>query len=72
MKTSWTIYFLALCFGLYETSYFGWNWTPGSPSELICDGITLVLFALAIRRSPEKPNAELSRRQPAKRDDGRT
>lgn len=48
------IYILAAAFGLIETAYFGWNPTPMSPQELICDGITLALFALAIiaRRKP--------------------
>lgn len=43
------IFILALTFGTYETAYFGWNLLPGSPAELICDGITLVLVSLAYR-----------------------
>jgi hypothetical protein len=42
------LFVLATAFGLYETAYFGWNVLPGSPQELICDGITLVLTAIAL------------------------
>jgi hypothetical protein len=44
------VFVLASAFGLIETAYFGWNMTPQSEAELICDGITLVLFALAFLR----------------------
>ena len=49
-RISWSIFFLAVIFALAENSYFGWNWKPGSEAELICDGIVLLLCALAIRR----------------------
>lgn len=38
---------LSLMFGVMETAYFGWNLTPQSDAEMICDGITLLIFALA-------------------------
>lgn len=41
------VFFLSLIFGWMETAYFGWNFTPQSDAELICDGITLLLFALS-------------------------
>ena len=42
-----TIFLSAMLFGLAETAYFGWNWLPKSGAEVICDGITLVIFALS-------------------------
>ncbi len=44
------IYFLAVAFSLVETGYFGWHMLPASSAELICDGITLTLFAMSIKR----------------------
>ena len=43
----WRIWVLAVLFGLAETAYFGWNITPKSSEEMICDGITMVLLAMA-------------------------
>lgn len=40
----------AVCFGLFETAHFGWNWSPKSDAEILCDGITFILFSLAIQR----------------------
>ena len=45
----WRIWFIAGFFGLVETAYFGWNLTPQSEAELICDGITFVILALGLR-----------------------
>lgn len=41
------IFFISLLFGTAETWYFGWNMTPQSDTEMICDGIALLIFALA-------------------------
>jgi hypothetical protein len=30
-------------FGLLETWYFGWNFLPQSPAEIICDGMALMI-----------------------------
>jgi hypothetical protein len=38
----------ATLFGLIETAYFGWNMTPKSETELICDGITLLMAVIAL------------------------
>jgi hypothetical protein len=43
-------FFIGFAFGLIETAYFGWNMWPGSEAELICDGIALLIMALAFRR----------------------
>ncbi len=40
-------WFLAGFYGIAETAYFGWNATPQSGAEMICDGITALLFVLA-------------------------
>lgn len=34
---------VSLIFGIMETQYFGWNLTPQSLAETICDGISLLL-----------------------------
>jgi len=39
-----------IAFWLMETAYFGWNATPKSDAELICDGISLLIWALAWQR----------------------
>lgn len=41
------IFMLGLIFGLIETAYFGWNMTPQSDAEVICDGIAIGISALA-------------------------
>lgn len=41
---------MAIGFGWAETAYFGWNFLPQSPEEVIADGITLLLAALAVLR----------------------
>ncbi|WP_370601129.1 hypothetical protein [Pseudomonas nitroreducens] len=41
------IFLLGLFFGLIETAYFGWNMTPQSDAEMICDGIAIGISALA-------------------------
>ena len=47
LNCNWSILFLALTFGLMQTAHFGWNVTPTSDAEVICDGITLLIGALA-------------------------
>ncbi|MGI3042872.1 hypothetical protein [Shewanella algae] len=41
------IFFIGLFFGIAEIWYFGWNLTPQSDAEMICDGIALLILALA-------------------------
>lgn len=48
------IWCMGMIFGLVETRHFGWNLTPQSDAEVICDGITVLLFALAILAYREK------------------
>lgn len=43
------ILIIAFGFWLLQNSHFGWNAAPASDAELIADGITLLIFALAIR-----------------------
>ena len=42
------ILLFALAFGLVKTAYFGWNFFPASDAEIICDGITIIIGALAL------------------------
>ena len=55
---NWWIVFFSVSFGLMETAYFGWNFTPQSDAEMICDGITILIGALAFLGKPY--NAELA------------
>jgi hypothetical protein len=48
MMSSLMIWIAAILFGLSETAYFGWNWSPKSDAEMVCDGITMILAALAL------------------------
>lgn len=50
-----TIVLIATFFGLWETGHFGWNEFPLSDAEVICDGITCLIFALAFVPSASKP-----------------
>lgn len=45
------IWLLAIGFAIVTNHHFGWNGMPKSDAELICDGIALVLVALAILKS---------------------
>lgn len=47
------VFTLAAVFGIAETAHFGNNLWPQSNAEMVCDGITLVLFALSIRHKTE-------------------
>jgi hypothetical protein len=47
MKPNYTILFFAFLYGLIETTYFGWNFSPSSDAEVICDGITMLIGAMA-------------------------
>lgn len=57
MKASTVIWLVGLAFGFLETNYFGWNFAPASVYELICDGISLVIFSLAFVASAIEKSA---------------
>ena len=42
-----TVFFFGLFYGFVETAYFGWNWSPQSDAEIICDGIAMLIMAMA-------------------------
>lgn len=46
-----TLWLLAIVFEIASNAHFGWNWTPQSDAELICDGIALVLVVVAVAGS---------------------
>lgn len=46
---SFMLWSLAIIFSLIETAHFGWNKFPQSDAEFICDGIAVILIALAIK-----------------------
>ena len=43
--------FVCLLFYFSQNEYFGWHAGPHSDAELIVDGITLLLFSLALKPS---------------------
>ena len=45
----WQVFLLSFLFWIVETNYFGWNVTPQSPEEVICDGIVLLIAALSYK-----------------------
>jgi hypothetical protein len=42
------IWCMALVFSLVKNAYFGWHLTPESDAELVCDGMTVLMFCLAL------------------------
>lgn len=44
----WPIAFIAACWFFEENSFFGWNGTPQSSAELICDGVFCLIFVLSL------------------------
>lgn len=42
------VLFIAFTFWVLQNGYFGWNAFPHSDAELIADGITLTITALAL------------------------
>lgn len=51
MKPSVVIWALAVFYGFWETAHFGWRVQPLTDAETVCDGIALILFALACATS---------------------
>lgn len=46
---------VALEYFLKQNAYFGWNAKPGSDTEVLADGITLLLVAVAICLTAYEP-----------------
>ena len=44
---NWPVLICAAIFFYDQNSYFGWNANPQSDAELIADGVTILLVALA-------------------------
>ncbi len=59
---NWPIYCIAFFYWMIETSAFGWNLAPGSPAEVLADGIAFVLFAMALAFPPKARPAMRIRR----------
>lgn len=51
-RINWPVFIMGNVFGLIETAYFGWNVTPGSPEEVLADGIAILICAMSIERKP--------------------
>lgn len=49
----WQVFWLSVLFWIVETNYFGWNFTPQSSEEVICDGIVLLIAALSFKEKKE-------------------
>ena len=50
MKVNWLILMMAILYGITESAYFGGNFHPSSDAEIICDGIMMLIGALAFER----------------------
>lgn len=48
---NYTILWLAFCFWVVESAHYGWNFVAKSDAEVICDGISMLIFSLAFLRS---------------------
>lgn len=42
------IFIVGIAFWYIENSFFGWHARPHSEAEVICDGITSIIFALSM------------------------
>jgi len=42
------LWLICIAFFIESNAHFGWNWMPKSDAELVCDGITLLLAAIAV------------------------
>lgn len=45
---NWWAFALATLFFIEQNRYFGWNSFPASDAELIADGITILIAAIAV------------------------
>jgi len=48
-RINWPVFWLGQFWWLMETAHFGWNMTPQSDAELLCDGLVILITALAVR-----------------------
>jgi hypothetical protein len=53
---NWAVFWTGQVWWLMETAHYGWNFAPASDAEMICDGIFVLIMALAWR--PAKNNGE--------------
>lgn len=49
---NWIVITISQCWWTLEALYFGRHFLPRSDAEMICDGIALLIFALAFVASP--------------------
>ena len=47
------IFAVAMLYAWVMNDYFGNNWKPGSPEEVIADGIVCILLAMALMVAPD-------------------
>lgn len=45
---SHVILFIAVAFFILQNWFFGWNAYPQSAAEVVCDGIVLLILAIAL------------------------
>lgn len=55
---NWRVWWVAVLWALIESAYFGWNFTPQSDAELICDGISFLILALSFLRPGPQHNEQ--------------
>ena len=47
---NWSILFLSFLFWINQNTFFGWNRTPQSSSEVLADGIVFILVAMSVMK----------------------
>lgn len=50
MKINWLILACAIWFDIEQAHIYGWHFWPKSEMELLSDGISLILLALAVNK----------------------
>lgn len=48
-RINWPVFWTGQLWWLLETAHYGWNFAPASDAEMICDGIFILIMALAWR-----------------------
>jgi hypothetical protein len=48
-RVNWPVFWLGQLWWLTETGHYGWHFSPTTDAQMICDGIFILVTALALR-----------------------